>query len=176
MAPSNIIYLSISLSLSIYLSMYLSIYVSIYLSTPFARAFPLPSCSRDCSPAPDSMFWKLILPHAFVSGGVFFRRHRPQIKIHQRGVQWKQGVVICMMLHTSLLYDTTPIQCTPLPLHPPVMNPRQSLPGHERSRERSPKRFGIYSRKYQFESWIYTPYEYGTRILNSNSNHVYARI
>ena len=35
-------------------------------------------------------------------------------KIHQRGVQWKQGVVICMMLYTSLLYHTTPIHCTPL--------------------------------------------------------------
>ena len=43
-------------------------------------------------------------------------------KIHQRGVQWKQGVVIHMMLYTSLLYNTTPIQGTPLPLHPPVMN------------------------------------------------------
>ena len=27
-----------------------------------------------------------------------------------------------MILYTSLLYDTTPIHCTPLPLHPPVMN------------------------------------------------------
>ena len=26
------------------------------------------------------------------------------------------------MLYTSLLYNTTPIHCTPLPLHPPVMN------------------------------------------------------
>ena len=37
------------------------------------------------------------------------------------GVQWKQGVVICMLLHTSLLYDATPIRCTPLRLHPPLM-------------------------------------------------------
>ena len=37
--------------------------------------------------------------------------------IPQRGVQWKQGVVIYMMLHTSLSYNTTPIHCTPLPLH-----------------------------------------------------------
>ena len=44
------------------------------------------------------------------------------VKIHQRGVQWKQGVVICMMLCTSLLYDTTSIHCTLLPLHDPVMN------------------------------------------------------
>ena len=43
-------------------------------------------------------------------------------KIHQRGVQWVQGVVIYMMLYNSLLYNTTPIHCTPLRLHPPVMN------------------------------------------------------
>ena len=47
--------------------------------------------------------------------------------IPQRGVQWKQGVAIYMMLYTSLLYNTTPIHCTPLPLHPPVMN-TQSCP------------------------------------------------
>ena len=44
------------------------------------------------------------------------------VKIHQRGVQWKQGVVIYMMLCTSLLYYTTPIHCTALRLHPPWMN------------------------------------------------------
>ena len=46
----------------------------------------------------------------------------PSVKIHQRGVQWKQGVVIYRICYTSLLYDTIPIRCTPLPLHPPVMN------------------------------------------------------
>ena len=45
-----------------------------------------------------------------------------RLKIHQRGVQWKQGVVICMVLKTSLLYDTTPIRCTPISLHPSVLN------------------------------------------------------
>ena len=50
-----------------------------------------------------------------------------ELKIHQRGVQWIQGVVICMMLSTSLLYNTTPIRCTPLPLHPPVMNTQEPL-------------------------------------------------
>ena len=49
-------------------------------------------------------------------------REREDLYILQRGVQWKQGVVIYMTLCTSLLYDTTPIHCTPLPLHPPVMN------------------------------------------------------
>ena len=52
--------------------------------------------------------------HVFIRG--------KSLKIHQRGVQWKQGVVIDMMLCYSLLYHTTPIHCTPLPLHPPVMN------------------------------------------------------
>ena len=42
--------------------------------------------------------------------------------ILQRGVQWKQGVVVYIILYTSLLYNTTPIHCTPLPLHRPVMN------------------------------------------------------
>ena len=40
----------------------------------------------------------------------------------QRGAQRRQGVVSCMVLCTILLCNTTPIHCTPLPLHPPVMN------------------------------------------------------
>ena len=46
---------------------------------------------------------------------------------HQRGVQWKQGVVICMLLYTCLLHNTTPIHCTPLRLHPPLMNTQECL-------------------------------------------------
>ena len=49
------------------------------------------------------------------------------VKIHQRGVQWKEGVVICTMSCTSLFYNTTPIHCTPLPLHPPVMNTHSGI-------------------------------------------------
>ena len=49
----------------------------------------------------------------------------PQVAIPQRGVQWKQGVVIYMMLYTSLLYNTTPIHCTPLRLHPPLQSIQQ---------------------------------------------------
>ena len=49
-------------------------------------------------------------------------RERPGPQDSSKGVQWKQGVVICMMLCISLSYNTTPIHCTPLPLHPPVMN------------------------------------------------------
>ena len=44
------------------------------------------------------------------------------IYILQRGVQWKQGVVIWMVLYTSLLRNTTPIHCTPDPLHPPLQS------------------------------------------------------
>ena len=50
--------------------------------------------------------------------------------IPQRGVQWKQGVVIYVVLYTSLLYNATSIHCTPLPLHPPVMNTQQAFPPH----------------------------------------------
>ena len=49
------------------------------------------------------------------------------VYIPQRGVQWKQGVVICMTLYTSLSYDVTPIHCTPLRLHPPLMNTQPAL-------------------------------------------------
>ena len=55
----------------------------------------------------------------------------PRLKIHQRGVQGKHGVVIYMMLHTILSYNTTPIHCTPLPLHPLLRNAqRRRLVAH----------------------------------------------
>ena len=44
------------------------------------------------------------------------------IYILQRGVQWKQGVVICMVSYTILPYNTAPFHCTPLRLHLPLMN------------------------------------------------------
>ena len=45
------------------------------------------------------------------------------IEIHQKGGAVETGgKVIYMMSYTSLLYTTTPIHCTPLPLHSPVMN------------------------------------------------------
>ena len=52
--------------------------------------------------------------------------HLAEIYILQRGVQWKLGVVICMVLYMISTYDTTPIRCTPLPLHPPVINTQES--------------------------------------------------
>ena len=59
-----------------------------------------------------------------------FRTPRPEeaSRFIKGGVQWKQGVVVYMMLYTSLLYDTTPIRCTPFPLHPPVMNTQRDPP------------------------------------------------
>ena len=50
---------------------------------------------------------------------------RREVKIHQRGVQWKQGVVVYIILQAVLLYNTTPIHCTPLRLHPPAMNTQE---------------------------------------------------
>ena len=49
-------------------------------------------------------------------------QHSIALYIPQRGVQWKQGVVIYMTLYASLLYNTTPIHCTPDPLHPPLLS------------------------------------------------------
>ena len=58
-------------------------------------------------------------PLAIGSGRSRTHKHSRFIK---GGVQWKQGVVVYMMLYTSFVYTTTPIHCIPLPLHPPVMN------------------------------------------------------
>ena len=60
-----------------------------------------------------------------------------QVEILQRGVQWKQGVVICMTLYTSLLHNTTPIHCTPLRLHPPLMNTQLRYDAVQAQRSRS---------------------------------------
>ena len=53
--------------------------------------------------------------------------HLSHTTFRQRGVQRKQGVGNYMMSYTSLLYNATPIHCTPLPLHPPVMNAHTRL-------------------------------------------------
>ena len=56
------------------------------------------------------------------------------------GVQWKQGVVVHIILQAVLLCNTTPIHCTPLPLHPPVMNAHRQLRRFADSSWRSPSR------------------------------------
>ena len=44
--------------------------------------------------------------------------HPPDVKIHQRGVQWEQGVVNYVTLYITLSYNTTPIHCNPPPTAP----------------------------------------------------------
>ena len=59
----------------------------------------------------------------FTLGGALRERERTRlIYILQRGVQWKQGVVVYMTLYTSLLHNTTPIHCNPLRLHPSLQS------------------------------------------------------
>ena len=66
-----------------------------------------------------------IIPHILSIERYHWLSLIKRLKILQRGVQWKQGVVIYLTWYTSLLYDTTPIHCPPLPLHPPVMSIQQ---------------------------------------------------
>ena len=49
-----------------------------------------------------------------------------KFKIHQRGVQWKHGVVVYIRLQAVLLCNTTPSHYTPLRLHPPLPNTQKS--------------------------------------------------
>ena len=96
------LYIYIYIYICIYIYMYIYIYIYIYDTE--VRPRPAPAASGCSRPRPLGLL----------------------IKIQQRGVQWKQGVVIYIILYTSLLYDTTPIHCTTLPLHPPVMNTQLS--------------------------------------------------
>ena len=59
--------------------------------------------------------------------GLVLKSPPAALKIHQRGVQWKKDVVIYIILWAVLLYNTTPIHCTPLRLHPPLMNAQSAL-------------------------------------------------
>ena len=79
----------------------------------YARAFPWSVLS--------ALFFRLVLAVGY-----------NMFKIHQRGVQWKQGVVVYTILQAVLLCNTTPIHCTPLPLHPPVMNTHMLEHRHSR--------------------------------------------
>ena len=47
--------------------------VSVKITPLFARTSTMQSSSRHCSPAPDLVFSKLILPRAFLSGGMLFK-------------------------------------------------------------------------------------------------------
>ena len=87
------IYISISISLSLYIYIYIYIYTHIHINT-VPEAAPC-SCSA--------------------VGGASFR----SLKIHQRGLQWKQGAVVYIILQIVALNNTTPCtappsDCTPL--------------------------------------------------------------
>ena len=89
-------HICISLSLSIYIYIYIHIHTYAYV---------------------------YIYIYIYVYLSMFSRRRdRRVFYILQRGVQWKQGVVVYMMFLSVLLCNTTPIHCTPLRLHPPLMN------------------------------------------------------
>ena len=99
-------------------------YRCLWKNTPSRRASALRHSSRNSSPAPDVVLFQynchkglLIQRSVFSQTPVLLTLS--MIKIHQMGVQWKQGVVIRMMLYTSSLYDTTPIHCIPPPTAPP---------------------------------------------------------
>ena len=80
----------------------------------------MPPSARSCNPASDSVLSKLTSSNfCLIRRSVFSQTPVgvPPLRIiyiPQRGVQRKQGVVIYMTLYTSLLYNTTPIHCTPL--------------------------------------------------------------
>ena len=99
---------------------------------------PAPTGSLQISCFSTGTFW--VLPWTY------FYLIRPNasatIYILQRGVQWKQGVVFCTVLYISLLYNTTRIHCTPLPLHPPL----QSIQVHVES-------LGFFSRSLTQIDW-----------------------
>ena len=57
----------------------------------------------------------------------FYKRSSPTLNIHQRGVQWKEGVVIYVMLYTSLFVYYYPHPLHPPPTAPPAMNTRKCL-------------------------------------------------
>ena len=62
-----------------------------------------------------------------------------------------------MMLYTSLLYNTTPIHCTPLPLHAPVINTQVHLAhrGEGRARDAAARGPDVRGRRVDIYIYIY---------------------
>ena len=50
--------------------------------------------------------------------------------------------MVCIRLYTVLLYDTSPIHCTPLRVHPPLMNTPKQHVTHKLQDGRGSVRFG----------------------------------
>ena len=105
-------YVCVHIYIYIYVCMYIHIYIYIYTYIcTYMHIYTLHAPARMLGIAAD-----------FRGSSAARVRPHPPLYIPQRGVQWKEGVVICMVLRTSLFHDTTPIHCTPLPLHPPSMS------------------------------------------------------
>ena len=68
------------------------------------------------------------------------------------------------MLYTSLLQNTTTIHCTPLPLHPPVMNTQRSLTSTSKCDLREPRGLAKVLCGVLFQRWTYYYAEAGINI------------
>ena len=73
---------------------------------------------------PTLLLWSVLslFMVSVVAGNICYGFHPWFSTFCKGGLQWKQGVVIYMTLYTSLLYNATPIHCTPLRLHPPLQS------------------------------------------------------
>ena len=98
-AKHTCVYMYVCMYIYIYVYIYIYIYIYICIVAAGHRAGPGPL--RQGEGARSTVF-----------------------KIQQRGVQWKQGVVMCMMLYISSLYNTTPVHCT----LPPAATPCNGYP------------------------------------------------
>jgi len=99
---------------------------------PVQAGVPWLPLSRTASPLPDrssaSPSQRRHAAHA--SDGSFRQQARvdsSDLKIQQRRVQWKEGVVMFSILHTLSLHNATPNHYTPIPLHPPLLNTQDRL-------------------------------------------------
>ena len=109
----------------IYIHTYIYVYICICMHMIIVHIHIYIYIERERDTSLNKDFSSLSHPSAFSKHIVVHRRTKhvgPIVYILQRGVQWKQGVVICVVLYTILLHNTTPIHCTPLPLHPPLQS------------------------------------------------------
>ena len=102
------IYIYIYIYIHTYMCVYVYIYIYIYTHT-----------YTYSGPEDDNRRTKVLLSTWIPFGDHPSNLERCRSRFSKGGVQWKQGVAMYMMLCPSLLYNTTPIHCTPLRLHPP---------------------------------------------------------
>ena len=121
------IYIYIYICIYTYIHTYIYIYIYIYIHTYIYIYIYTYTYRYVCYMCIYIYIYTYIYIYIYSNSQQSTERSAPQVfKIHQRGVQWKQGVVIYMTLYTSLIHKTIPIHCTPLALHPPLMNTQTS--------------------------------------------------